>query len=520
MNQAELIELIKSFDLFEKLDDDTLRDIASELEIEDYPEHAIIVNQGDEAEKVYFVLDGIAEVFVINKHGQEVVVGSLTSGNYFGELALLISTTRTASVRAKTHCHFATLTKNKFNNILDHHLSASRAMSYVLSHRLSRTLHLISEKSKNIIILLISSEEAKQRVDHFENYFRKMSNKPVLIYEDEVKSEDIVNINKKLENNYILIKSLKLNPSEFLLKYADHVINFVEKRTDCICLTEGVSLWAIEHTVRRITKKTVGIALCSGGAPAAAHLGVLKVLHEEGIPLDYIVGSSSGAFYGGGYAFNCPVEDMIKLMLETTNKSQLVTVLSYFNFNLSGILTNNFLRKLVRKMIGQKDFADASIPFAAVSSDLYTGKTVVIKSGDAVEGIVASNAAPVIVQPIQYGENLLIDGVATSPLPIKILIEEGIDIKIAVPISQLDLSVSITKKSKLFAIFLRSRSMMAEQIMNLSTELADVIITPQTSGIKLNDWKNIHNAIQAGEDAARIAIKRIRYLLERHVFYS
>lgn len=117
------------------------------------------------------------------------------------------------------------------------------------------------------------------------------------------------------------------------------------------------------------------------------------------------------------------------------------------------------------------------------------------------------------MEPVAYDTKLLIDGAATAPLPIKVLCEEGIDIKIGVPIPQLDLITPLTKKSKIFAIYMRSRSMMVERIMNQSIELADVIINPNVHGIHMDNWSQAPKVIAAGEAAASIALNRIKFLL-------
>lgn len=155
-----------------------------------------------------------------------------------------------------------------------------------------------------------------------------------------------------------------------------------------------------------------------------------------------------------------------------------------------------------------------------MASDLYTGQSVVFKEGSVAKGIVASCSVPIIFEPIKEDINgirhLLIDGVASDPLPIQVLIDEQIDIKIAVPIRQLDLTTFLSKNPKMFSIFLRSRSMMAEKITNISTNLADVIIRPDVGGIHMLDsGKNFQKIIKAGEASAHTAIKRIKYLLYR-----
>lgn len=517
MEISERINALKSFGLFDELDESVLHSIAAELELEYYPENATVVTQGDYGDKLYFIVDGIVEAYIINKQGNDVIVGVLTKGNYFGELALLTDGFRNNSVKAKTNCTFLSLPKKMFERLLDKYVTVNKAFIKLLSQRLRNTLQLITEKKESIVILMICSDESIDRENHFKNYFRKMSSRPILDLEGNISKEKLIK-GKLNDNHYLLVKTTS-HPPEYLIRQADYIINFVEEAPGHFCLTHHANSWKIENTVRRITQKTVGIALCSGGIPGIAHLGVLKVIKEEGIPLDYIVGTSAGAAYGACYAFGRSLDEIEKIILEDTKKSKFIffiTLLRNLSFGFKGIISSNFDRKFMAPLIGDVNFEDALIPFSVVASDLYTGKTIIFKSGKVIDGVIASNAAAVISEPIEVPGQLLIDGVATAPLPIQVLIEEKIDIKIAVPIPQLDLATVMTEKSKMFAIYLRSRSMMAEKMTNLSTELADVIIRPQVEKINMLDiWTNIPKIIEAGEIAARTAIRRIRYLLAR-----
>lgn len=511
----ELIDALKKVNLFEELKHNDIVTIANQFEPEYYPINAIIVNQGDYGDKVYFIIEGSVEIFIIDKEGKENVLTILNSGNYFGELAILIDGFRNSSARAKTVCHIVSLTKLKFNAILDEYASVSRALNKVLSHRLGETLHLVSAKKENTLILLIVEKDNENHLNHFMNYFFKLSEKPIIFLDENISKEDFIKKYNETENHYFFIKSYHSIP-EFLALKIHHIINFVEEKKEHICLTSSASHWKIEHIVRTITKKTIGIALCSGGAPGASQLGVLNVLHDEGIPLDYIVGTSVGAVVGGSYAFSQSPEHLIEKFIEMSNQSKLISManlMKHISFQFSGFLKNSFYRNVLQSIFDDKLFSDASIPFAAIASDLYTGKTIVLKDGKVIDAIIASNTAPVLFEPYVAGKNLLIDGVATNPLPVDVLISENIHIKIAVPIPQLDLAVSMSNKAKLTAVYIRSRSMMAERMTEGSSALADVIIKPAVKELNMNDWQNLNLIIEAGRDAAHTAIKRIRYLL-------
>jgi predicted acylesterase/phospholipase RssA len=108
---------------------------------------------------------------------------------------------------------------------------------------------------------------------------------------------------------------------------------------------------------------------------------------------------------------------------------------------------------------------------------------------------------------------LLIDGVATAPLPVKVLCENNIDIKIAVNIPQLDLIVGMKRNPKLYSIYLRSRSMMAHEMVNAATLLANIVIEPELKLSRLMDWDNLERFIDTGSEATKSTIEHVNTLL-------
>lgn len=516
MDNRDITESLRNFNLFSSLLENERQAIAKEFELEQFPKGADIISQGDYGDKVYFIKTGTVEAYVLNKQGQEVTVATLADGSYFGEIALFTDGFRNNSVRTKTACILFSLTKEKLERILELYPAVSRALNKVLSQRLSSTLHIVSEKKSNVIVLMICSEESMTRVDHFENYFHKISHKPIIVLNNITSYEKWIEIKKPHENSYILIKIFSPNPDDFLLKEANHIVNFTKEHPHQFWLTSTSTPWKIEHIVRRITKKTIGIALCSGGAPGAAHIGVLRTLQKEGVPLDFITGTSIGAMIGGVYAFGLPLNDMIMRFDEEYKKMGFFRQLKYLSLNFSGLIRNTYFRNKLGEVLGKKLIENALIPFSAIASDLFTGQTIVIKTGDLVEALVASNAAAVLIEPVKREGQFLIDGVATAPLPVQVLAAEGIDIKIAVPIPQLELLTSVTYRSKLLAIYIRSRCMMAERMMHESISLADVIIEPDVKNIRMDNWKQFHKIVEAGDIAASVAIKRIKYLFNEN----
>lgn len=511
--QNDILKKIHQYDLFKELSLEELQLVFNELEYEKFKSGHHIINQGEYGEKAYFLVSGTAEAYVLNKSGEKVIVGILQEGGFFGELSLLLSSPRSNFVQAVTVCEAFSLTKDRLDQLLNQFPIITKAINKILSKRLSETLRIVSKKTENVIILMIASIAAQSRVDHFKNYFKTLVTKEIILLESPILESELLQKLNDIENSYIIIKA-EVNPPAFLEQKSNYILNFNEKNEKHIFLSADQSVWHIEHAARRIAKKTIGIALCSGGAPAAAHIGVLNVLHNANIPFDYIVGTSAGAAIGFAYALGISMQKIREFVLEFVEKSyisKLLYTLPYIAVSGKGLIRASYLKRTIDIFLNGKE-PELKIPFAAIASDLFSGETVVLKD-NWIAAITASNAAPVFMEPVAYDTKLLIDGAATAPLPIKVLCEEGIDIKIGVPIPQLDLITPLTKKSKIFAIYMRSRSMMVERIMNQSIELADVIINPNVHGIHMDNWSQAPKVIAAGEAAASIALNRIKFLL-------
>lgn len=178
------------------------------------------------------------------------------------------------------------------------------------------------------------------------------------------------------------------------------------------------------------TEKRVGLALGSGGARGAAHVGVLKVLEREGIKIAAIAGSSIGALVGGAYAAGIPVSRLEGEWLATTRAKLLRRFLP--TLSRTGLSSGAGLRRYLREILGVVRIEELSIPFAAVATDLDTGEPVVLRSGPLVEAICASTAIPGVFPPVRLDGRLLVDGGMVDPLPVRICQELGAEVVVAV----------------------------------------------------------------------------------------
>ncbi len=287
------------------------------------------------------------------------------------------------------------------------------------------------------------------------------------------------------------------------------------------------------------TGKKVGLALGGGGVRGFSHIGVLKVLEEEGIDIDLIVGTSAGALIGGAYASGqSPREIQAKiaayLRSPEFNTSTLKSIgltfsrerKSFFNkartfvmnrywfaraFFRQSILPPGDFQSLVSYFLPEIDIRETSIPFRVVSTDLITGRQIVFSEGSLRRAVLASCSVPGAVEPVHQGEWLLADGGITSIVPVHATREAGADVVIAVMVGR-DLSASGSMETAKDVLY-RAEEITANTLEAAELEDADVIIRPQVGDLHWMDFSRATDLIKAGEEATRDSLEKINAYL-------
>jgi NTE family protein len=286
----------------------------------------------------------------------------------------------------------------------------------------------------------------------------------------------------------------------------------------------------------------VGLALSGGGARGGALVGVLKVLEELRIPVDYVAGTSSGSLAGGLYAIGMPPEKMAEELRtidwegvfsdarsrkdeafrrKEDDPRYLVGVeLGFAHGKVvvpTGLVAGQELGYQLRRMTWAagpaRDFDRLPIPFRAVAADLETGEPVVLGSGDLARAIRASMAVPGFLKPVELDGRLLIDGGVASNLPVDVVRKMGAEVVVAVDISMplarrgdLDGFLKVLGQTSNFLI----RKNVQEQVGMLQGR--DILITPQLQGIDTFAFPRFADAIERGVEAARAVTPRLSAL--------
>ena len=260
-----------------------------------------------------------------------------------------------------------------------------------------------------------------------------------------------------------------------------------------------------------IKKNKIGLALSSGAARGLAHVGVIDVLHKEGIPIDMIAGTSSGAIMGAVYAWNQDTDRMKEHALDTRWKKFAPMIDP--SFPKTGFIKGRKIKNLLSSFLGGNiKFSDLKIPFACVATDIDTGEEVVINSGSVPEALRASISIPGIFTLVKHEGRYLVDGGLTTPVPVNVVKRMGADFIIAVNVMP-DVSTRterMQKEPNIFQVMMQSIYIATYSLVRSGVENADIVIEPAVAHIGAGEFQKAQELITLGEQAARNAIPEIK----------
>lgn len=189
---------------------------------------------------------------------------------------------------------------------------------------------------------------------------------------------------------------------------------------------------AIKRIARDVGDVRVGLALSGGAAFGLAHIGVIRVLEKENIPIDAVAGSSIGALIGALWAIGLNSQELTKIGMILNNKKKVFSLMIEPSFPKLSFSKGRRMRAFLEKYIGDKTFQDTKFPFKIVACNLSKRQEMVYDSGRLVDAIMASIAIPGIFIPGGENSDLIIDGGIIAPVPIGTLVRMGIKKIIAV----------------------------------------------------------------------------------------
>ena len=254
----------------------------------------------------------------------------------------------------------------------------------------------------------------------------------------------------------------------------------------------------------------MGLALSGGAARGIAHAGVLRVLEEHHIPIDFVAGTSAGALVGGALAAGLSIAEITEMGRNLRWRDMGRMTLSRL-----GVQSNARMEEFIRARLPVTRFEDLRIPFAAVATDLHSGAAVVMSGeGDVPFAIRASCAIPGWYVPVTDAQGRqLVDGGLVANVPSAAARSLGADIVIAVDVNS-EGAKFLGPPQSAIGVLLQAMMVIQRTAAAHQWQDADLVIRPKVGHIRWDEMRRADELIEAGEQAALVTIERIKHLLE------
>jgi NTE family protein len=283
-------------------------------------------------------------------------------------------------------------------------------------------------------------------------------------------------------------------------------------------------LWSESVSLPRDKRPKIGLALGGGGARGYAHIGVMRVLEEEGMPIDIIVGTSVGALVGALYCSGVPLDDIEK-MSENIGWDKLTDISTHlwyakavalYRYMFSTqLFSTERMENYIARNIGNKQFYELKIPFACVATDLTTGEKIIFQEGDVASAVRASANMPGIFAPVEYRHRLLIDGGLVDNVPTDLAKYMKADIIFAV-----DIHSDFTKYAASNILLVLNQAIYIQGSLMSREELkfADLVINPQVGDVNAYDFWRYQECIDSGMMACRKMMPEMKKIIIDRAF--
>lgn len=544
---------LRRIPFFSELPEDVLKAISARLHLERHKKGEVVCVEGGSGDSMYLIESG--QVKVISGTGEEErLFAYLGPGNFFGEMALLLGEPRSATVKVDIDAELWVLHKADMDELLEQYPSIAVTISRELSRRLRETdkqparrheYRVVAAMGERIgdLALSLARQTGEQvllfdlgGLRHSKLDLDALSHPGITLLDSQSTSylmsgglaESLGSLVEKFDRAVLCILPQKNEVAIKAIELADVTLHIGPGKENWIEQTAIKGHWhvadepaAIDRAARRIAQRLVGLALSSGGARGIAHIGVLRVLEEAGIPIDLIAGTSAGALFGALYAAGLSLDDITEFALGMKDKVALSGRL--WDFNLpprSGLIRGQRTLDYLDKTLGHKTFSDLRVPLHIVAADVLSGEEVVFASGSVAEAVRASISVIGVFSPAFVRGRYLIDGGAVNPVPADILAQKGADIIIASSvISGLEEQARRRRERKeesppnFLGVVMNMMGIMEREIIKTKMMPMDVVINPKVGIYSSMEYDKAEEFIRLGEEAAQEQISKIKELI-------
>lgn len=541
---------LKTIPLFKSLDNEDLTLISSHLHQERHAKGDFIFKEGDAGETMYLVESG--QVAVVGRDTKD-TIAFLGPGSFVGEISLLLSQPRTASLQVTIDAELWAFRKQDFEKLVTTRPTIAKEMMRELGRRLVTTTQRKQPLVRRRITALFGDHKAVALCQAIHQRLKQ----PVGLLPfpgTELQGDTTLGAGIMLLANDNLSEAELARGLSYQVEVFKHVVMLMPDVPSALVwkaldlsdtivtigqppswlkpasngtkgLSESQEVWTVgdspeevARTARRLTNRTVGLALSSGGARGLAHIGVLKAFLEANIPIDMVSGASGGAWFGAMYCAGWQVEDFTEFVANIGSK---VFRLANADFNFlpkTGIFKGRKARdRVIAETIRVRTFEELATPLYVVAADLMRGEEIVFDSGSLPDAIRASLSVPVLFDPWLYQDRYFVDGGVVNPLPATLLRDKGADIIIGSSVIQ-SLSESYSGRRDKMPHILQSVfnivSAMEAEVVTKQLPDIDFLIQHNVKAKHTLDFEHALATVQAGEEAARQMIPQIKQAIE------
>jgi NTE family protein len=255
---------------------------------------------------------------------------------------------------------------------------------------------------------------------------------------------------------------------------------------------------------------SIGVALGGGFARGIAHIGVLKVLEEEGIAIRCITGTSVGALIGAAYCSGLSVEELVEVAYKVR-----FTTFARWTLSRFGFATNDRMVAFLTRLLKVKSFEELRIPLGVTATEFSNGDGEVFQSGSLIGPVRASCAYPGMFLPVEINGRWFVDGMLSHPVPTVPLRAMGAQRVLAVHLKGQWCNQGAPRH--LFDVIGQSFAIAQDRMSDGWKRAADLVIEPDVAGFQYDDFKRAGELLKAGELAMRRALPEVRKWLENRV---
>ena len=534
---------LRSIPLFKNLSDEDLEFVTSNLRKRGYRKGEIVFREGEDGEAMYLVESG--QVAVVGQDVRE-TIALLGPGSFVGEISLLLTQPRTATLQVIIDAELWAFHKKDFEKLILSRPAIAREMMRELSRRLVTTTHRKQPLSRRRLAALFGGHKVVELCQAIYHKLQKpvgllplpgatftgeatLKNGIILLGNENLTEAALAEgLSYQVEVFKQVILLLPDQPSLLAwkaLELADTVVSLGQPPPWFKPPNDAQEVWLSGETeaeilriARRLTNRSVGLALSSGGARGLAHIGVLKALMAANIPIDLVAGTSSGAWFGAFYCagwtieqFDYFVKNIKKIVLRFSNAD-----FNFFPKNalFKGVKARN---RVIARSVGVDTFEALHTPLYIIAADILTGDEIVFSSGPLTDAIRASLSVPVLFEPWHYQGRYFVDGGVVNPLPASTLRDHGADIVIGSSVIQPLRESYGGRKDKaphiLQSVF-NIVSAMESEVIKKQLPLVDFLIQHKVSAKHTLDFDRAEAIVQAGEEVARQMIPDIKAAIE------